>query len=102
MVLCPEIYPAEIRDAYAGGKTAALSALIHGGAGGAKIALHTELFLSLLSAEEAFPGIVDSLVQENFSGGKPPDPQIIVLVLGDRCIKYCSSGKGFKEQNLSL
>ena len=32
------------------------------GAGGARIALHTELFPSLLSAEEAFSSIVDSLV----------------------------------------
>ena len=64
-----------------------------GGAGGARIALYTELFPSLISAEEAFFGIVDSLVQENFSGGKPPDPKIIAVLLGDQCIKHCSSGK---------
>ena len=56
------------------GGAAAPSALIHGGAGGARIALHTELFPFLLSAEEAFSSIVASLVQENFAGGKPPDP----------------------------
>ena len=72
------------------------------GAGGARVALRTELFPSLLSAEEAFSGIVDSLVQENFSGGKPPDPQIIVVLLEDQCIKHCSSGKEFKDQNLAL
>ena len=72
------------------------------GAGGARIVLHTELFPSLLSAEEAFSGIVDSLVQDNFSEGKPPDPQIIVLLLGDQCIKHCSYGKEFEEQNLAL
>ena len=70
------------------------------GAGGARIALHTEFFPSLLSAEEAFSGIVDSLAQGHFSGGKPPDPQIIVVLLGDQCIKHCSSGKEFKDQNL--
>ena len=59
-----------IRDAYAGG------------AGGARIALHTEFFPSLLSSEGAFSGISDSLV-ENFSGGKPPDPQVTVDSLGD-------------------
>ena len=46
-----------------------------------------ELFPSLLSAKEAFSGIVDSLVQDNIFGGKPLDPQIIVVLLGDQCIK---------------
>ena len=59
-------------------------------------------FLSLLSAEEAFSGIVDSLVQESFSVGKPPDPQILLVLLEDQCIKHCSSGKEFKDQNLAL
>ena len=52
---------AEIRDPYAGGA---------GGAGGARNALHTEFLPSLLSSEGAFSGISDSLLQENFSGGK--------------------------------
>ena len=78
------------RDAYAGGT------------GGARIAIHTELFPSLLSAEETFSGIADWLVPETFSGGKPPDPQIIIVLLGDQCIKYCSSGKEFTDQNLAL
>ena len=72
------------------------------GAGGASIALHTELFPSLLSDEEAFSGIVDNLVQENFSGCNPPDPHIIVVLLGDQCIEHCSSGKEFEDQNLAL
>ena len=47
-----------------------------GGAGGARITLHTKLFPSLLSCKGPASGVVDSLVQENFSGGKPPDPQL--------------------------
>ena len=54
-----------------------------GGAGGARIALHTEFLPSLLSSEGVFPGISDSLLQENFSGGKPPDPQATIQSLGD-------------------
>ena len=46
-----------------------------GGAGGAGIVLHTEIFLSLLSSEGASPGILDSLVQENFSGGSDQTPK---------------------------
>ena len=73
-----------VRDTYTGGAGgAATSALIDGEAGGARIALHTELFPSLLSSKQAFPGISDSLVQENFSGGKPPDPQVAIESLGD-------------------
>ena len=54
-----------------------------GGAGGARIALHTQLFPALLSSKGAFSGIVDSLVQETISGGKPPDPLINIVLLGD-------------------
>ena len=72
------------------------------GAGRARITLHTELFPSLQSSEVAFSGIADSLVQGNFSGGKPPDPHIVVVLLGDQYIKHCSSGKELKEQNLAL
>ena len=43
------------------------------GVGWARIVLHTELFPSLLSSEGVFCGILDSLIQENFSVGKPPD-----------------------------
>ena len=32
----------------------------------AKIALHTELFPSLISREGTYSGVVDSLVEENF------------------------------------
>ena len=62
-----------------GGKRAAApSALIHGGQEGQELSFILNSFhLSYLL--EAFSGIVDRLVQENFSGGKPPDPQIIVV-----------------------
>ena len=53
------------------------------GAEGARVPLHTEFLPSLLSSEGAFSGIADSLVQENFSGCKPPDPQIPIELLGD-------------------
>ena len=44
-------------------------------AGGARVALHTEFFPSLLSSEGAFSGIADSLVQENFSEASPQTPK---------------------------
>ena len=44
------------------------------GAGGARIAFYTKLLPSLLNFEGAFSRVVDRLVQENFSRGKPPDP----------------------------
>ena len=72
------------------------------GAGGARIALHSELFPSLLSSEGAFSSFVDSLLQENFSGGKPPDPQISLVLLGNQYTKHCSSGKEIEDQNLPL
>ena len=53
------------------------------GARGARIGFHTEFFPSLLSSEGAFSGISDSLVEENFSGGKPPDPQVTIESLGN-------------------
>ena len=43
---------------------------------GARIALHTELFPFLLSCQETFSGVVDSLVQENFSGASPQTPNL--------------------------
>ena len=49
------------------------------GAGGARISLCAALFLSLMPCEGAFSGIVDSFVSTNFSGGKPPDPQVNVV-----------------------
>ena len=52
------------------------------GAGGARFALHTEFLPSLLSSEGAFSGISDSLLQKNFSGSKPPDPQTTIQSLG--------------------
>ena len=53
------------------------SVLIHGVAGEARIALHTELFPSLLFSERAFPGIVDSSVHKNFC------PHIYIVLLGE-------------------
>ena len=41
------------------------------GAGGARSALHTKLFQSLLSCEGAFSGIADSLIQGNFLEASP-------------------------------
>ena len=73
-----------------------------GGAGGARIALHTEFFPSLLSSEGAFPGIADDLVPEYFSGGKPPNPQSAMASLGDQYTRHSSSGKEFRNQNLPL
>ena len=71
------------QNAYAGGArgAAAPSALFHGGAGRARIALCAALFPSLISCEGAFSGVVDSLVATNFSGGKSPDPQVNVVQL---------------------
>ena len=62
-------YRQEHRDAYARGQEGQMppSALIHG-AGGARIALNTEFFPSLLLSEGAFSVIVDSLVEETFVG----------------------------------
>ena len=65
--------------------------LIHGGVpfpypwetGGARTALHVELFPSLLSSEVAFSVVVDSLVEENFPGSNPSDSQINMVLLGD-------------------
>ena len=65
------------------GGAAAPSALVLEGAGGARIALCSEFFPSLISSEGEFSGIADSLVKENFSGGKPPEPQIAIESLGD-------------------
>ena len=72
------------RDVYAGGQKEQLPpALIQWGAGGARIAVHTKLFPSLLYSERAFCGSVDSLVHKSFPGGKPPDHQIRILLLGE-------------------
>ena len=72
------------------------------GAGGLRIALPTEFFPFLLSSEVAFSGTVDSLVQENISGGKPPYPQIPSVLLGDQCARHCSSEKELEDQSLPL
>ena len=61
--------------------------------------LHVELLPSLLPSEGAFSN-VDCLIQENCSGGKPPDPQIALVFLGDRYSEHCFSGKELEDQNL--
>ena len=81
---------------------AAPSALVHKGAGGARIALHTELLSSLRSCEGTFSSVIDSLVGENFCVGKPPDLQIIMVLLGAQNSKHCSSGNEFEDHNLFL
>ena len=55
-----------------------------GGAGGARIVLHTEFFPFLLPREGAFSRVVDSLFQERFSGGKPLD---LIIVLLEKSLK---------------
>ena len=50
------------------------------GAGGAIIALHTEVFPPLLSSKRAFSSIVESLVHSNFYGDKPPDSYINIVL----------------------
>ena len=59
-----------LKDAYAGGQKGQLLPLPS--SLGARMALYTEQFPPLLSYEGEFCDIVDSLVQENSSGGKPP------------------------------
>ena len=72
-----------------------------GGQKGQELSFILNSFHSI-SSEEAFPGIVDSLVQEHSSEDKPPDPQVCILLLGDQYTKHCYSGKEFEDQNLSL
>ena len=67
-------------------------ALIHRGREGQEFLFILNSFSSLLSSEGEFSGIVDSLFQENFSGSKPPDLQICVVLLEDQCTKPCSLG----------
>ena len=43
---------------------------------GARIALNTEIFISLLSNEGAFSGILDCFDHDNFNEGKPPGSQL--------------------------
>ena len=44
--------------------------------------------LSLLAFEGEFSGVVDNLVQENFSGDKPPDPQLIKVLPRDQTLFF--------------
>ena len=76
------------------------SALFHGGTEDVRISLHAELFLPLLSCEGAFSGVVDSLVLEHFSGGKLPDPELLMVYLWDQYTKHSSSGKELEDQRL--
>ena len=89
----------KVRNVYAGGRGQLPPLLSSLEAEGARIALQTELFPSLLYYEGAFSGIIDSFVQENFSGDKPPDPQISIVLLRDPYTEHRPSGK---EANLPL
>ena len=86
----------EYRDAYAGGCMRGSYPLCPHpwGAEGARIALP-----SLLSSEGAFSGTSDSLLQETFTGGKPPDPQTTIQSLEDKYAKYYSSGRVYKPRS---
>jgi len=67
------------------------------------VIVHCKEYLSLLvrksaplvptlvthASEGEFSGIVDSLVQDNFSGYKLPDPHICIVLLGDKHNKHC-------------
>ena len=80
------------RGTYAGGQEGKLPSLPSSmGAGGTRIAL--------LTSKGAFFSIVDSLVHENFSERKPPDPQITIVLLGDQYIMHCFSGMSLKAKS---
>ena len=67
-------------------------------AGGARIALHIELFPPLLPCKGALFGVVNSLTEENFSG---ENPQTLSLP----CYSYETNGLSiveFEDQNLPL
>ena len=76
------------------------------GTGGARIAFHTELFPFLLFSESTSSGIVDMLVHKkcyikinkSFSGGKLPELQIGIMLLGHQKTTHCSSGTSLKTK----
>ena len=70
--------------------------------GWARISRHTKLFSSLLSPQGAFSGMVDSLVQENISGGEPSVSELNIVQLCDQYTKHCPSTKEFEDQSLPL
>ena len=74
VLLCSDVLMAGTPPLGAGGQMPPLPSVMGGQA--ARIALHTELFPSLLSSEGAFSGGEDSLVQENVSGDKSPNPNL--------------------------
>ena len=90
-----------LMDVYAGeGQKEQLPPLLLAmGAGGARIAVHAEFFPSLLPCEGAFSGVVDSLVQETFSGGKPLDSQINMVLLWDKYTKDGYSGRVWRPKS---
>ena len=74
-----EIYDVKSGTPTLGGRRGSFPLCPHSwGVGGARIALHTELFPAILSAEEAFFGILDSLVLEKFSGSSPQTPKLLL------------------------
>ena len=67
------------RDTYAGDRRGSCPlSLFYGGQEGQELPFIL-FFPSLLSCKRAFSCVVDSLVRENFSGGKVPDPQHIMV-----------------------
>ena len=64
---------------------------------GGRRGIHTELFPFLLPSEGIFSDVEDGLIQENFSGGKPPDPEIAIVLLGDIYSEHCYSGKELED-----
>ena len=65
------------RDTYTGGRRGSFpSALIHGGQEGQEFPFILKSFHLSYLLKGHFQDVVDSLVQENFSGVKPPDPKL--------------------------
>ena len=83
------------RNANAGGQEGQLSPMLS--CMGGRRGIHTELFPFLLPSEGTFSDVEDGLIQENFSGGKPPDPEIAIVLLGDIYSEHCYSGKELED-----
>ena len=78
------------------------SALIHGEAGRARVALHTELFPCLLPLQGAFSNIFNSLVQENFFCGQAPRFPNYHGIARRQVLKALFFWKELEDQNLLL
>ena len=78
------------RDAYAGGQE------------GQELSFVLNSFHLSYLLKRHFSALYTVWFKEIFLGASPPDPQIVVVLLGDQFIKHCSSGKEFEDRNLSL